>query len=273
MTNQMTALKRFAYYVAILLSIFGMVLGAGGVVGIWLANGPLTQAALGVLTPIEATLASVEVLSGEASDMMAGLAQSVLTVRTRVNAAGEEVASADRTLETVAQIVTERVGPALDVLRSGSNLVQEAADGLERAVARLDGLPFIQLDLPAVDKLRTVQKDVTNTVSDLEILKAAATTEDTGPLGSAFSLVSDPVTELDDRVQAVRGKVDEVHRQVGAAHGTVSMLLIRLPLWIDIASIALTLFLAWFGVSQIAVFKLCRLRLRQPGAVVIPLEA
>ncbi len=257
----MVNLKRIGYILAIVLSIIGMGLGVMGVVGVWLANGPLTQAALTVLIPAEATLASVEALSAEASQIMAGATDTLLTVRTRVDAAGEEVASADRTLETVAGIVTDRVGPALDVLRAGGGLVQEAADSLEKAVARLDGLPLIQVDLPAVDKLRTVQRDVTNTVSDLEILKSAATAEQVGPLGTAFSLVSTPVIELDEQMQAARGKVDEIHRQVGAVHATVSMLVLRLPVWIDIASVVLTLFLIWFGVSQVAVYKLCKQKL------------
>ncbi len=259
----MVKLKRIGYLLAIGLSFIGLALGVLGVVGVWLANGPLTQSALAVLIPTEATLASVEALSAEASQIMAGAADTMLTVRTRVDAAGEEVASADRTLETVADIVTERVGPALDVLRAGGGLVQEAADSLEKAVARLDALPLVQVDLPAVDKLRTVQRDVTNTVSDLEILKSAATAEQTGPLGTAFSLVSKPVVELDEQMQTARGKVDEIHQQVGAVHDTVSMVVRRLPLWIDIASLVLTLFLLWFGASQVAVYKLCRLRLAQ----------
>ena len=111
-------LKRVGYMLAILLSIIGMVFGIMGVVGVWLVNGPLTQAGLAVLIPTEATLTSVEALSAEASQIMAGATDTLLTVRTHVDAAGEEVASADRTLETVAGIVTERVGPALDVLRA-----------------------------------------------------------------------------------------------------------------------------------------------------------
>jgi hypothetical protein len=136
--------------------------------------------------------------------------------------------------------------------------VKEAADSLETAVARLDELPLVQVDLPAVDRLRTVQQDVTDTVNDLEVLKAAATTEHTGPLGTAFSLVSDPVTELDDKVQTARAKVDEVHLQASQTHATVVMLQERLPLWIDLISLALTLFLIWFALSQVAVYKLCQ---------------
>lgn len=259
----MTELKRVAYVLGIMLSIVGMALGMAGVVGIWAVNGPITKSALAVLAPIEATLASVEVLSGEASQLMSSVAESVTTVRSRVASASAEIASADRTLETVSQIVTERVGPALDLLQAGGELVRDAADGLEKATARLDRLPLIQVELPAVEKLRTVQRDVTNTVSDLEILKQAATTEQTGPLGTAFSLVSSPVVELDEKVQAARGKVEQLSDQVGDAHDTVSMLLVRLPLWIDLASIALTLLLVWFAVSQIAVYKLCRLRLSE----------
>ena len=41
------------------------------------------------------------------------------------------------------------------------------------------------------------------------------------------------------------------------------MLVLRLPVWIDIACVVLTLFLIWFGASQVAVYKLCRLRLAQ----------
>jgi hypothetical protein len=170
----MTELKRIGCILAIALSIIRMALGRWGQQDL-AANGPLTGSALAVLAPIEATLASVEALSGEASQLMAGVAETVFTIRARVDDAGADIASADRTLETVANIVTQRVGPALDVLRAGGELVKEAADSLETAIARLDELPLVQVDLPAVDRLRTVQQDVTDTVNDLEVLKAAAT--------------------------------------------------------------------------------------------------
>lgn len=254
-------LKKIGLTLAIALSIAGMALGTVGVAAVWMANGPLTQSALAVLAPIEVTLAQVEKLSMEASELMGGVVETVTTVRARVDDASAKVADVDRTLVAMSGIISERVGPALDLLRNSGQFVQEAADGIEKAVSKLDSLPLIEVDLPAAGKLRDVQRDVDHAVSDLEVLKEAAGAERSGPLGAAFSLVSDPVVELDQRVQEARAKVDEVHRQATETHATVVILQRRLPLWIDLASLALTFFLIWFVLSQVAVYKLCRQKL------------
>ncbi len=264
--NARNVWKQFGLMLAIALSILGMALGTAGVVGVWLVNGPVTASALAVLAPVEATLAQVEKLATEASEMMTGVAESVTTVRTSVDAAGQKIADVDHSLLTMAGIISERVGPALELLRSGGEFVQEAAEGIEMAVAKLDNLPLIELDLPAAGRLRDVQRDVDSAVSDLEVLKEAATDSGAGPLGSVFSLVANPVVELDERVQATRAKVEEVRRQTEETHDKIAMVQQRLPVWIDMASLTLTVLLVWFALSQVAVYRLCRQELARERA-------
>jgi hypothetical protein len=258
-------LKRVGLYFAIGLSVLGMILGPAAVVGVWIANAPITQTALAVLAPVGQALTQAELLADEAARLMSGVTETTGAVRERVDAAGAEVASADRTLTTIADIAAVRVGPAIDLLRSGGVFVQEAAEGIEQAVSRLDGLPLINVELPAAGKLRQVQQDVDAVVGDLELLKSAATAGNAGPLSTAFSLVTTPITELDRGVRAAQAAVEKLQGQVTEANATVGLILKRLPAWIDRVSAALTFFFVWFALSQIAVFKLSRRALAELG--------
>ncbi len=254
----MTTLRRAALIAGMAISVLVLVLSIAGIGVVWMVNAPVTHAAVGVLAPVERTLAEVVQATGEASQVMAEVSGVVGDVRERMDGMGQQVADLDKALQAVGTVVGERVEPLIEVLGKGARAVQEAVDSVQAAVERVNALPLIELELPAVDKLEQVRGDVERAASDLELLREAASAPQAGVLEGAFALATGPLASLDERMQTAQAKVEATRDRAAEAHATVVLLQEKLPLWLDLASLALTLLLAWLAVSQVGVFKLCR---------------
>jgi len=196
---------------------------------------------------------------------MAEVSGVVGDVRERMDSLGQQVTDLDKALRMVGAAVGERVEPLVEVLDKGARAVREAVDSVQGVVERVNSLPLIEVKLPAVDRLVQVQGDMERAATDLELLQEAASAPERGVLEGAFALATDPLVSLDERVQATQAKVDAIRDRAVEAHASVVLLQEKLPLWIDLASLGLTLLLAWLAVSQAAVFTVCRNAILRQG--------
>jgi hypothetical protein len=128
---------------------------------------------------------------------------------------------------------------------------------IEEAMQSFNAIPFVGVDVPGseeITRLRTGMEETALTLRDfreeLQVKKAEAVAE-------AVDRVTQPLNRMNTRVGEIREEVSDVEARAGAASDRLAYVQSQVPCWVDIASIVITLILAWIMLSQVAVFVLC----------------
>jgi chromosome segregation ATPase len=247
--------KRFPGITLTVLSVIFFLVSLGGMIAIWVANQPLINKALntiettstdleGAATAIE--LSKAELISAQAQiDLLQAILETLgVNAAEDLNRLGDIVGRVEDTLVPVIDRVANAVGSLRDALLSIKNTLE-----------RINELPLVNIQIPGmeaieegVDRLENLQTQIEE--GDGRIEQLSQTTQDTiDSLTTGFA-------ELESSINSLLETLDVYEGKIAAAQDKLAYLNTNLPLWIDLASVILTILLFWLGVSQVGLFTL-----------------
>lgn len=256
------ARKILAWVLLVLGGLF-LLLSLAGILLIWVYNTPVTNEAIRQLQDMDADLAQVEITLQNSEDELARALRIVDATQAAFDQFTKQSNSQENFLDTIQSTLDDKLLPELTTTR---DRIVSARLTLEQLQAFLEGVQsFIPgLDLSAPDK---VLKDLIVSANSLD-----AEISNVEALGKQASLfVSDTSYLLGGDLTETRGSlqnfiiaIQDYQTKVATWRGQISDLLEGTPKWIDQASISLTIFLFWFGLSQVGLI-LHGLSMRQGG--------
>ncbi len=219
---------------------------AAGIVLAWIYNEPLTSDVVGRLEAVDAELELAETTLKHSKQEI----ERTLRIVNATEAALEKFTLNDpqKFFEDVQSTLDEGLVPELETARE--RLVA-ARDSLERLRVTLFGLnlvPFLQINIP--DKILTDLIDsadaMQSQVDDVSLLARQASAF----LDDASYLLSGDFTETKESLEFFLAAIDEYEQKISTWRADLAAWIELFPIWVDRASILLTVFLLWFGFSQ-----------------------
>lgn len=219
---------------------------AAGIVLAWIYNEPLTRDVVGRLEAVDAELELAETTLKHSKQEI----ERTLRIVNATEAALEKFTLNDpqKFFEDVQSTLDEGLVPELETARE--RLVA-ARDSLERLRVTLFGLnlvPFLQINIP--DKILTDLIDsadaMQSQVDDVSLLARQASAF----LDDASYLLSGDFTETKESLEFFLAAIDEYEQKISTWRADLAAWIELFPIWVDRASILLTVFLLWFGFSQ-----------------------
>jgi uncharacterized phage infection (PIP) family protein YhgE len=243
----MKLLKRILAVIMMVLSVLVIIVLAAGIVENWIANKALTNASVQVLSGVDTVL-------GRTEQALTNLDTEVGSARDRVHAFDEEVATAGENFAGNPVIMTalsERldlgIGPAIEKVREAVQSIRETVSAVQHTIETLNAMPFISIGGSVADegKLQALSDSVTDLTEGIQEIrdgireaKAGAATEVVSALGAGTS-------RLDAGLEDVETTVSGYGDQVSTLRTQVSDLKSAITLWLDVASVVITLALLW----------------------------
>ena len=249
-------LTRIGGLVIVILSIVVLVLNVAGIFGVWVANEPVTNTILNVLTPVEQTLDLTADLLDRISTGLERSRGVVDTIDAIAETLGDSVEENRLILNLISKALGEELGPLVETTADVVRTAEAAATTIQNGLEIADALPFIslddgQLETTRIARMATRVSDLTTALEELDAdvqeRRSEAAEDLVGPITSRTSEISG---YLDD----VQSDVDDSRAQIGDLRERVATLKGRVPLWIDLGSIAITLLFLWLALSQVSVF-------------------
>lgn len=253
------ARKILAWMLIVLSSLF-LLLSVAGIIAAWVYNEPLTREVTSQLTGIDDELAQAETTLASTKVELDRALRLVDAAQTALEQLAEQSTNADSLLDGIQSSLDDKLLPELKTTRERLGAARTALENLRSLIQGLGTIPFIDLRFP--DQIVTDLIDSADTL-DGEIANA----EDLAKRASTFVsdtsyLLGGDLTETRASLVTFLTAVDEYQDKVGEWRKQVSDLLDALPVWIDRASMILTLFLFWFGLSQFGLLLHGRMVLR-----------
>ena len=241
------ARKIFSGIFIVLGAIF-LVLSIVGIGAAWYYNEPLTRETTSRLTDINTELSQAQVgLQSSQMELERALRIVDATEKALEKLAGQSMGTTGL-LDNIQGTVDNRLLPELKTARE--RLVA-ASNALESVHATLEGIgSLLPIDLNVPDKILTDLIDSANSldseIADIEIVAQQVSTF----LSDSSFLLGGDLTETRKSLETFLATTQEYEKRVTEWRKQVTDLIEKTPKWIDQASIILTIFLLWFGLSQ-----------------------
>jgi len=220
-----------------------------GIGAIWVYNKPLTDKVTTQLTDIDGQLAQAEVTLQSSEKELDRALRIVDSAQTAMDELAQQTHSAGNLLDTIQTTLDDNLLPELKTTR---NRIASARTTLQQLQSLLSGVGgFVPgLDLTAPDKILKDLISSTNSL-DAEITNVEALGKQASLfVGDTSFLLGGDLTSTQASLRSFLAAIRDYEEKVADWRGQVKMLLEGSPKWIDQASIALTIFLLWFGLSQ-----------------------
>jgi hypothetical protein len=249
-------LTRIGGLVIIILSVLVMVLNVAGIIGVWVANEPVTNTILDVLAPVEQTLDLVADLLDRISAGLERARGVVNTIDAIAETLGDRVEENRLILNLISRALGEELGPVVETTGEVVRTAEAAATTVQNGLEIADALPFIslgdgQLETTRIARMATRVSDLSTTIGELD---ASVQERRSEAAENIVSRITDRTSEMSAFLDDIQAEVDGYQAQISDIQERVATLKARIPLWIDMSSIAITLLLLWLALSQVSVF-------------------
>jgi X-X-X-Leu-X-X-Gly heptad repeat protein len=252
----MKLFKKVLAVTVMVLSVLLIILFVAGIVGNWIANNSLTTGIVRALTGVDTVLAGTE-------HALAGLDTAVGNTRDRVDGFDETVAAAGATFvenPVILIAISERldlgISPAIEEVRGTVQAIRETALAAQNTIQTLNALPFISIggSVAEESKLQKLSDGVANLTEGVQEIQGGVREAKAGVTADAVSVFDRGMSRLDAGLADIETAVSGYGDQVSALRARVSELKSALALWLDVASVIITLLLLWLILAHVITF-------------------
>ena len=240
--------RKISAWILIVLGAIFLVLSVVGIVAAWVYNEPLTRETTDQLREIDSQLSDAQSALQSAQMELERTLRIVDAAEKALEKLAQQSTSAESILDNIQNTLDKNLIPELKTTRGR---IVAARGALESLRTTLEGLgSLLSIDLNAADKILTDLIDSTDSLdSEIANVEKVAQQASTFVSDTSYLLGSD-LTETRDSLENFLAVTKEYQQRVADWRKQVEQLIEKTPSWIDRASVSLTIFLLWFGLSQ-----------------------
>jgi len=241
--------RKIVSWVLIILGGIFLLLSVAGIIAIWAYNTPLTSKATGQLKDIDVELAQAQATLTSSERELQRALRIVDATQAALEKLTQQSDSADNLLDTIQSTLDDRLLPELKTTRNRIDSARATLQNLQSVLAGIKGfVPGVDLSIPdkLLSDLIASANSLDTEISNVETLGKQASLF----VGDTSYLLGGDLTSTRDSLQSFLSAIQDYETKVTRWREQVATLTEGAPRWIDQASIALTSFLLWFGLSQ-----------------------
>jgi len=248
--------KRILLYAAMVISVLFLLLSLAGIIGGWALNKPATEAALTVLTSFDNALQRIEEASAKTGAALSEISTALDDADQQIQEAGEELADTNLLLEVISLLIGEDIEPNTDQAGESIRSIYDTVLAIEEAIAAINAIPFLNIEIPGEEEIASIRTGMEEMAVAVSELKEEVQQRREDRAENLVEAISAPINRLNTRVEELQTRMADIEQRSGMAIERIDQVQSRVPLWIDLVSIANTLLFGWFMFSQGAVIVL-----------------
>jgi hypothetical protein len=237
----------------ILIGISAIMLGLSiaGIVLVWIYKEPLTREAITRLKAVDTELAQAQTALQNAQTELERTLRVVKMAEKTLATLKDDLAQAKELFGAVNGTLDEQLIPSLKATREKVLQAKSTLQDLRTSLEQINSLPFINLNLPG-DALLVSWIEIADSI-EAQITQVEDLTQKASTFMSDMSYLSGgDLSETKQGLENFLVVVNEYDQKLAGWRAQVAGLIQSLPGWVETASVSLTVFLLWFGFSQLS---------------------
>jgi len=231
------------------LSAIFLLLSVVGIGAAWYYNESLTREVTGQLTEVDVELAQAEATLASSEKELERALRIVDATQVALEKLTEQSDSADSLLGNIQSTLDDRLLPELKKTRTRIDSARATLESLQALLAQvgtfIPGVDLGVLDTSLMDLISSA-RSLDTEIANVETLATQASTF----VSDTSYLLGGDLTETRESLETFLASIQGYEKKVTRWREQDKELIESVPRWIDQASIILTVFLAWFGLSQ-----------------------
>lgn len=235
--------------VLIVLSVLFLVLSVAGIGAIWIYNEPLTREVTSRLKEVDTQLQQVQATLASSEKELQRALRIVDAAQAALEKLTQQNQSAKGLFDNIQSTLDDQLLPDLKTTRDRIAAARTTLENLQSLLAGVHSfVPGVDLSLPdqALSDLITSTKSLDTEIANVEGVAKQASTF----VSDTSYLLGGDLTETRTSLQNFLVSVQDYEKRVAGWRKQDQQLVDGTPRWIDEASLALTIFLLWFALSQ-----------------------
>ena len=237
--------------ILILLSAILLMASIAGIAALWYYNQPLTREVTGQLKEIDIELAQAQATLKSSEKELQRALRIVDATQETLEKLSQQTNSAGSLLDNIQSTLDDRLLPELKTTRGRIEEARTTLEDLQALIASISSfIPGIDLNVPrkTLTDLIASTESLDTEISNMEGLATQASTF----VSDTSYLLGGDLTETRDSLQSFLSAIQDYEKKVTRWREQEAQILKNAPTWINQASIILTIFLVWFGFSQVS---------------------
>lgn len=233
----------------IVLSIIFLLVSVAGIGAIWIYNEPLTREVTGRLKEVDTQLQQAQATLASSEKELQRALRIVDAAQTALEKLTQQSQSAKGLFDNIQSTLDDQLLPELKTTRDRIAAARTTLENLQSLLERVRGLvPGVDLTLPdnILSDLIASTKSLDTEIANVEGLAMQASTF----VSDTSYLLGGDLTETRDSLQNFLVSIQSYEQKLAGWRAQDQQLIAGAPRWIDEASVALTIFLLWFALSQ-----------------------
>lgn len=235
----------------IALSSILLVLSIAGIVAVWIVKAPLAQKATSQIQAVDNDLKGAQSAIQNAKLELERTLRLVDAAETSLTSLKDDFSQVKALLDSTNGMLEDQVLPGLNASRGKIDDAKTTLKDLQGSLAKINSLPYLDLNIPGevlLGELIASADSLDTQIGRVEDSIQAASTF----TSDASYLMGGDFTETKTSLQNFLSMVTEYDQKLTDGRAKLAGLLESLPGWITAAAILLTVFLLWFGFSQLS---------------------
>jgi hypothetical protein len=242
-------IRRIFAGILILLSAILLLASIVAIGATWYYNEPLTREVTGQLKAVDGELGLAQATLKSSEKELQRALRIVDSTQEALEKLTGQSESAESLFDSIQGTLDDRLLPELKTTRTRIEAARATLENLQTILASVSSfIPGVDLNIPetTLTDLIASAKSIDGEIANMEVLATQASTfvADTG------YLLGGDLTQTRDSLQNFLSAIQDYEKKVARWREQGADVLANTPKWIDQASIILTIFLVWFGISQ-----------------------
>lgn len=242
----------------LVLSVVGLLVCLAGMVGVWLLRGRVEAVVNGIfsaadksLNLVDSTLDRVTLAVDDSRQRVSGISQAAQRLSELQADARKEGESLLQALDEVFQQLktAESWLESSSAIAQGVSRVSEAVVSSQYAASHEEST-----GVALAQRVQDVSEMIAEVLGTFQVLRQEIIElRDTGKLAREVAIkIVAHLADLDGRLARVSARLEKFDTKMANTKASCVLLGVRLHRWIVMAAVALTILLAWFGISQLS---------------------
>lgn len=253
----MKAINRFIAWVVIIVVVFGLILSGFAIAASWAVNAPITNGILNVLSGVQTGLNAVGNSLERLDVTLSSSRELVQTIQSTANQLGDKVEQSSPVLTLLSKTVNEDLATKINSARESVIAIRDAVVAFNTTLEALNSVPFVNVPT-LTDQLQSVSDKLADLALVVEDLRSMVSQVKTGVVETLVTPITQTASRIDSELASIQQNVGSYIEQVNGVSEVVATLQAKVPVWIDIISIALSIFFLWIILAQLSMLAIAR---------------
>ena len=251
----MNKAKRVISFSLILLSVIFFMLSMAGLALTWTYHQRMSVDLLDRLNTIESDLLTAQNDLRTAKSELDSVQRQIGALQTALKTLGIDGAASLQSIADLVGKLEENLVPFISTVAERVDSLRESVNKLKETVETLNQLPLVNIEVPGVEQLEAAATNLDNLYN--QIVEGQQKVTDLSQLtqGTVDSLTTG-FSDLEQSAKTLSAALGGYDAKISAYLAQIDALQAKLPGWLNIAAISLTVVFIWLGFSQLALFAL-----------------